>query len=1012
MKQLYKILFIACFSIVLTSSIYGGVEGKVAGVNSNSVVNIEETKRTADGQLQIMHATCDELGSAYIIIDPDCAASTTVNWSTGATGFAVTDLDVGNYEVSVTYNDPQCGQSYSQEFTILQSQDFIVSIEKSGSLCAGPVTLTAIPYGVEDLGIITYEWSINPAEFTQDIVITNEGTYRVVATAGNCVDTAEIVLSNADFFEIVYTSYMCPGKPGSIAVEIVDPAVMGSEFFYSWSTGAISSGIIVSEVGTYTVTVTSSEYNCSAEKSMDVEFTPEMDIAAIAKDVSCFGLSDGRATVFGSGGIGNITYVWSTRTVGREIINMSAGEYFVTATDGAGCTTSKTVRIAQPDLLEFELTPEDSRNICEGDRAILTATVSGGKHPYTYSWKDDENIKVQVRDVAPTETTTYEIVVTDFNGCTTTPQKTTIQVSPKINSSLSKTDLLCHGACTGAATIELKGGVEPFSYSWDSPTNSINDLCGGQYSVVITDLYNCSDTIRFAIEEPDTLAATIYTKDVNCFGGNDGYIRVDVTGGVKNYTYSWSSTNNASSAIEVSAGYHTVTITDAKGCEIIETIRINQPEKIYITNPLSGRICIGETFFIEINATGGKGPYTFEWSGSDDSNWYGSAINVSPKVTTVYTLKVTDANGCVGDAKSVTVTVNPEISISGIKTEDMEVCLGDKATLDMDIQGGNGGPYKIILNNSNVVNIPYSFIPEKSGYVKLTVFDGCSTPSVSDSLYMRVKSLPEASFVADKTSACPFSEIKFSEINPVVGQTYHWEFGDGAASNHRNPSYIYREPGVYDVSVTVTSSEGCKKTYTAERIINIYQNPIANFDVSPDFVSILDSEIKFNNITQYGSNYYWDFGDGNTSLWTEKTEISHTYRDAGNYEVALVATNDRQCLDTIRKNVLIHEMYTFYAPDAFTPNNDGVNDYFYISGTGIQEENFSLIVYDRFGSILFETNIYDNENPYNMAWDGTAKGNLQQGDNPVSNGVYIWRCLFVDLSGKPHEKNGQITLIR
>lgn len=1015
MKQSYRILFIICLFIVASNILEWKVvvaSNEIKGLKDNFDKGIGKIEAVAIATLKVDDATCDVLGSASISVDTSCVATTNVEWSTGDVGFAVTDLEAGEYTVTVTYTDPQCGATEIFTFKIVQTEEFSVGIESFGTLCAGPVTLTAGVLGGTP-GTITYEWNTTPAEFTQDIVATDEGTYSVTATSGFCEDSAKIELTKADFFEIVYASYLCPGKAGSIAVNIVDPIVIGTEFFYQWSTGAISSGINVTEEGTYTVTVTSSEYGCSASKSIDVEYAPAMDIVTVAQDVSCYGLRDGRAVAFGSGGVGDISYLWSTKTVGREISNMAAGQYIVTATDNAGCTTSKSVTIKQPDKLLFDLTPHASQGICLGDAAILTVTVEGGKKPYNYVWTDDSNVNVAVRKVLPTEDTTYEVSVVDDNGCTSVAQRTTIKVSLPMSVDTEVTDIICHGVCSGAAVLNITGGVEPFSYSWKSPTNQITELCVGNYEVTITDLYNCTIATEFTIEQPDkVLSMNVFSSDVSCHGGSDGYIKVIATGGVPNYSYLWSASNNSIDSISVGAGLHYITVVDALNCSTVQSVNINEPEAIYVTNPTGGTICIGQDVSADVKVTGGKSPYTYVWKGSDGANLYGPEIIVSPTYTTSYTLTVTDSNGCTGANKTITVNVNPELKMSELSSDNEEICMGESVTIFMDMEGGNGGPYKITFEDIGTVNIPYAFYPAKSGYYKFTLSDGCGTPSVLDSIYIKVKSLPEVSFVASHTSSCPFGEISFSEVNPEMGQTYHWDFGDGDASNNRNPAHIYRSPGIYDVSLTVTSAEGCKNTYTAVKMIDIFQNPIADFIAVPDYVAQLNANVTFSNQTQYGTNFYWDFGDGTISLWTDASDVIHKYETSGNYSVMLIAMSGNQCVDTVYKNVIVHDIYTFYAPTAFTPNGDGTNDYFYISGTGIDEDNFNIIIFDRYGEIIFETDIYDGENPYNMAWDGTMKGNFVKGDKPVQNGVYIWRCTFKDLSGKPHEKTGQVTLLR
>jgi gliding motility-associated-like protein len=126
----------------------------------------------------------------------------------------------------------------------------------------------------------------------------------------------------------------------------------------------------------------------------------------------------------------------------------------------------------------------------------------------------------------------------------------------------------------------------------------------------------------------------------------------------------------------------------------------------------------------------------------------------------------------------------------------------------------------------------------------------------------------------------------------------------------------------------------------------------------------------------------------------------------------LIAKNQYECYDTVTKRVKVHDEFTFYAPTAFTPNNDGINDVFYVIGNGINKNDFYLCVYDRFGNRVFETFTYDPENPSRMAVDGSFNGSVIKGDPVLTNGIYKWYCKFTDFLGRPHEESGTVNLIR
>jgi len=211
--------------------------------------------------------------------------------------------------------------------------------------------------------------------------------------------------------------------------------------------------------------------------------------------------------------------------------------------------------------------------------------------------------------------------------------------------------------------------------------------------------------------------------------------------------------------------------------------------------------------------------------------------------------------------------------------------------------------------------------------------------------------------------------------------------------------------------LTAWSQYGCKKVREIENLITMYPVPRAEFSGTPEVVSIFNPLIEFINYTEGGSTYFWDFGDGATTLWTNEPQM-HMYNALGDFTIMMIAKNQYECYDTAYKSIHVHDEYTFYAPDAFTPNGDGLNDVFYVIGHGIDPTQFYLVIYDRFGSKVFETETFDSDNPYRMAWDGSHNGSVVKGDPVMTNGMYRWYCSFADLNGKPREESGTVTLVK
>lgn len=1020
MKLSHTILLIIC-AFVFSSSY---IKGSPTSIDNNTQNKIyeeiqgelvfseqEQAGNNPNISLQTLNANCAGLGSAVLSINLPCAHIPSIQWSIpGETGYSVNNLAAGNYSVTVTV-DPSCGEGATFNFTIIEEDNLDVSINTIGLLCTGSVTATALA-GAISPSSMTYLWNTTPPRTTQGITVTSEGTYTVTVTYGNCTEIETVTITRGDFFDIQYTPFICQGSAGSALVNFISGESAG-DYIFEWSTGAISQGINLPTANSYSVTVTNRITGCSASKTISANNAPPINLTINPQHISCFGMNDGSATAIATGGSGGFTYEWTTLLTTQTINNLIPGNYGVTVTDGIGCTARASTLIEEPLMFTYTISPDVG--ICYGQQTTISVEATGGRLPYTYVWADAPGLNIPSRVVSPSATASYTIAVSDASGCAGGSKTTRVIVSQPIVITPVVHNIKCHGECSGDALLNIQGGIAPMTFSWASTTDYIRNLCPGNYTVTVTDIYNCSGHTNFTITEPDTIILSLLSAPPTCYGYTDGYVKVTAIGGVKfsddTYMYRWNSGQIVDS-IAVGAGNYTVSVTDANACVKTASIVIEQPEAVFVTNINGGTICIDETFVSTAYATGGLGPYDFVWYGSDGSSRYGAILNIKPQVTTSYNLTVTDVRGCFGPSRSITVNVRPPLNIVDITTNNNEICIGDELVVDMEVAGGMGVPYSVFTANNQLVNTPYTFYPRETGYYKFRVADECTTPNVYDSVHVIVHPLPDVGFYSDKLGSCPNGVFSFTEINEDNGQTFAWNFGDGGTANLKNPQHKYIRPGIYDVQLTATSIKGCKNIYRIEEMIEIYENPIADFVADPDLASMLNSNIIFNNYSENASNFYWDFGDSITNTVSTNDRQYHVYKEIGDYLVMLVAQSEHECVDTVYKRVKIHDVLTFYAPTAFTPNGDGSNDYFYIFGHGIIRDKFDMTIHDRYGNVVFETNIFDSENPLNMAWDGTFKGSLANGDKPLENGVYTWHCKFVDFSGKSHEMSGVVTLIR
>ncbi|MFM7055050.1 MAG: PKD domain-containing protein, partial [Bacteroidota bacterium] len=222
-------------------------------------------------------------------------------------------------------------------------------------------------------------------------------------------------------------------------------------------------------------------------------------------------------------------------------------------------------------------------------------------------------------------------------------------------------------------------------------------------------------------------------------------------------------------------------------------------------------------------------------------------------------------------------------------------------------------------------------------------------------------------------------------------------FGPGMNSTQQNPTNIFTQAGTYSVMLTVTSDMGCTASISKNSIITIYPNPIAAFNVTPAITTIFNPAITLDNLSQGAVLYNWTFGDGGVSTLFEPV---HTYADSGSYPIVLIATNNFGCKDTAVKVVRVNPEVTVFIPTGFTPNGDGTNDFFNISGLGIVD--VVLDIYNRWGERIYTTNDMER------GWDGTY---LKDG-NRAQEDVYVYDAYITDVFGKRFHKYGHVALVR
>ena len=269
--------------------------------------------------------------------------------------------------------------------------------------------------------------------------------------------------------------------------------------------------------------------------------------------------------------------------------------------------------------------------------------------------------------------------------------------------------------------------------------------------------------------------------------------------------------------------------------------------------------------------------------------------------------------------------------------------------------------------------------------------------------------LPNPAFVGDTLNGCPVLCVSFTDqttisTGSITGWT--WDFGDNSPNVFtQNPAHCYSQPGTYTVTLTTTSNNGCVQTLTLPNYITVYPMPTASFSANPQHTDVLNTNVSFTDLSSGAPvSWTWDFGDPTTVSDTSDLQNPQYYYSTeagGTYPVYLQVVNQYGCVDDTSLEVIIDPEFTFYIPNCFTPNGDGVNDGFYGAGIGIT--SYNIWIFDRWGNLIFTTN------DINEAWDGTVQG--KHGDI-CQEDVYVWKVVLTDVFNKKHKYIGHVSLIK
>lgn len=599
------------------------------------------------------------------------------NWTTSS-GNILTFNDLseisvdapGEYFVEIT--DLVTGCTADNSILVISDQDIpAVDLSASGDLdCSNSEVTIEASFNASqpDLVMIWMDQSGNiiASDVTQ-ITVTQGGVYSFsLSNPDNGCATMENILVIDQSVDVVPAFNFQVTELSAFFEDLST----GNVNNWSWDFGDGNSSVeenpahIYAADGIYTVCLT--VMNGCASETVCQEVTVQADVTAIlvnhnATDNICFGGADGSVDLNVVGGTGGYTYQWSGpngfESADQNISGLPAGIYEVLITDSEGNSVSYSIEIFEPQPLELQATELIMVGCFGGQDGQISVEANGGTPPYSYLWTNGATSEA----IAQLVPGTYGVLVTDANGCQVDMVNYVIEEPEPVVVDAVVQDILCFGDQDGQITLETSGGTPPYSYAWTNgaTAGTIEQLPPGTYGVMVTDANGCQYEIdNFVIDEPSPVVVETNVFELLCFGDESGIITTDVSGGTTPYTYMWSTGTQDPGIENVVAGTYAVTVSDANGCVAVsEDLQVNEPPIIQI-NSISivhASASSANDGNIDIEVIGGVPPYTYTWSNGETSE---DLEAVEPGV---YSVIVTDANGCVFTSSGIEVSFSTGI---------------------------------------------------------------------------------------------------------------------------------------------------------------------------------------------------------------------------------------------------------------------------------------------------------------------------------------------------------------
>lgn len=962
--------------------------------------------------------------SPAIVMDPVPAAYYTSPWpdcawiAHQADGFQVGNLDV-YYKFTFTlacFNS--CHESYSDPGVFCLSLDFFADNAVSEIFVNGVLQNiagmpVADPYnyqGYIQANMVTVSLCDNWQPGTNELIIHVQSgpPYEgFLAQASTNVpppisDTAYATICNGDDYVFgpdiltaagVYTHTFAT----QFGCDSLVTLILSVNPSYNTTTiDTICNGDSVLFAGTYYHTSGLYTYNGTTALGCDSITHLQLTVNTVTAipsftNVLCYGEATGSIDVNAQSNPPGYTYALDNGPYGtsNHFGNLLAGTYTVHTKAANGCIKDTTVTISQPTQLSIPgiATVEP---LCSYSFGTFTVTSSGGTPAYTYAI-----------DAGPYTTNNvfngvaignYVIHVKDANGCIK-DTAVTMNGPAVLGASISITNEPCHGQTLGAINVTGTGGTAPYTYALDAGSfggGSFTGLGASSYVVHVQDVNNCLFDTTVQVTEPASLGSTVTYSEPKCYGDTNGYISLIPNGGTQPFTYSLNggpfTGNNAFTGL--GASIDSISIVDNNGCTIDTVLILVDPDPIRMVDVLTDNIrCAGGSDgIIQPFAVGGIPPYTF----AIDANFFTSNDDFTGLAAGQHTIHIKDHNDCTLDS-IIELSQPPVLNFDNVIITDA-ACAGT-STGTVSLNGTGGTP-------------PYMYATDTVNFTKDPVFSGLSADTyhyyMQDSAGCMTDTLitvgENAAIIIGNASisspSCYNTDDATLTINASGGvPPLRYQLDNNPLLPGSNNLFTGLAAGSH--TITVTDSNNCSQTNTttilqpAELKLQLYANGNPCEGV--------DDNGAVHVRTSGGTPPY-------TYTWsTDPTESSYhngiTGLPNGTYSVTV--TDEHNCTAFGQATVGYDNCCTPDVPNAFTPNNDGKNDYFRARFKGNMWLE-KMTIFNRYGQAIYSTSNLQE------GWDGTYNGVAQD------IGTYYYYIEFY--CGKENFNKqilkGDVTLIR